>query len=159
MMMRTLVVLVSSAVLAGAGPAQHKTAAPPIAAQDLVTRFLAAHGDVLSAVELALIAKGTCRTVAATHVEDVGERCDDDERTAMRSGRPYVEAPTRADPIYDVTQALHDANGKLIGAVGMDLKPLAGDTRDAVVARAAEMRRLIEAEITSTEALLRPTRR
>ena len=137
-----------------AGAKQKVRQPPATVAQDLVTRFLAAHSGELAAVELALDTGDTCRTVAATHVEDVGERCDADERTAMRSGRPYVEAPTKADPIYDVTQALHDVSGTLIGAIGMDLKPQAGDTRAIVVARARGMLRLLEAQIPSAQKLL-----
>ena len=125
--------------------------------QWLVDHTVAAHPGVTS-VELAILSDGDCRTVAATAKEDIGEVCDDDETEPIRSGVPDVEAPTAADPIYDVTQALHDAHGTLIGAVGMDITPGSMD-RDAVVALAERVRREIEARIDSEDALFGPAPR
>ncbi|HEY9384061.1 MAG TPA: PDC sensor domain-containing protein [Gemmatimonadales bacterium] len=101
--------------------------APPIMAQALVDQFVRAHPE-LAALELAVTANEGGKTVAATAPEDVGEKCDADELGPIRTGKPDVEGPTKADPVFDITQALHDAAGHLIGAVGMDLKPAAGLT-------------------------------
>jgi hypothetical protein len=98
-----------------------KTPAAPYA-QWLVDRVVADHESV-QAAELALELEGVCRTIAATSKEDVGEKCDSDEIGPMSDGEPDVESPTEEDPVYDVTQALHDAAGNAIGAVGMDIDP------------------------------------
>jgi len=127
-------------------------------AQQLVNRTVAAHPE-LAAVEVAVLTGGACRTVAATDPKDIGERCDKDEWGPIRTGTPDVEAPSAADPVYDITQALHDSAGRLIGAVGMDLKPMAGQDRAAVVARARAILREMEAAIPTKARLLSPDAR
>jgi len=124
-------------------------------AQRLVNDFVRRHSSEVAAVELAIISdsdKG-CATIAATDPKDVGEKCDDDEKGPIRTGQPDVEAPSKHDPVYDITQALHDSAGRLIGAVGMDIKPSAGPDRAAVVARAKALLQELEAQIPSKEKL------
>ena len=128
---------------------------PATYAQQLVDQLVAAHKE-LKALELAVGSLDDCKTIAATHKEDVGEKCDDDELGPMRTGKPDVEAPTKDDPVYDITQALHDSAGNLIGAVGMDLQPEPGRDRAAMVARARALLRELEAQIPSKQKLLAP---
>ena len=143
---------------AGAASAQGRTGARPLTrAQQLVNRTVAAHPE-LAGLELALVTGGVCRTVAATAPEDIWERCDADELGPMRTGEPDVEAPSASDPVYDITQALHDAAGRLIGAVGMDLKPAAGEDRAAALAKARAILEAMEAAIPSKRAILSPVR-
>jgi hypothetical protein len=144
-----LVVLLPARGLVAQQPARAETYA-----DRLVREAVARHPEALEAVELALVTGSGCRTVSATHREDVGEKCDADENGPMRTGRPDVEAPSKADPVYDITQALHDASGKLIGAVGMDIKPQPGEDREAVVAFARAVRAELEARIPSKAKLL-----
>ncbi|HEV7589779.1 MAG TPA: PDC sensor domain-containing protein [Longimicrobium sp.] len=121
-------------------------------AQRLVDETVRRHPEV-AAVEVTALAGEGCVTVAATDRRDVGDHCDGGERATMRSGRPDVQDPSRSDPVYDVTQALHDASGRLVGTIGMDLRPAAGPDRGAVVSRAEEIRREIEAQIPSLQHL------
>ena len=158
--MRTLAAAVLMGALAsfgvGGATAQGRPGTRPLTrAQQLVNRTVAAHPE-LAGLELALVTDGVCRTVAATAPEDIGERCDADELGPMRSGRPDIEAPSASDPVYDITQALHDRAGRLIGAVGMDLKPVAGPDRAAILARARAILREMEAAIAAKAALLEP---
>lgn len=132
--------------------AQARPSAPY--AQWLVDRAVAGHAAVRS-VEIAIVRGGACRTVAATAPEDVGEKCDADENGPMRTGRPDVEAPSKADPVYDITQPLHDASGTLIGAVGMDIAP-AGLARPDALSLAYRVRRQIEKRIGSKSRLFGP---
>jgi len=122
-------------------------------AQRLVNDFVRRHSSEVTAVELAIISDQGCATLAATDPKDVGEKCDDDENGPIRTGQPDIEAPSKNDPVYDITQALHDSAGRLIGAVGMDIKPSAGPDRAAVVARAKTLLQELEAEIPSKEKL------
>jgi len=122
-------------------------------AQRLVNDFVRRHSSEVTAVELAIISDQGCATLAATDPKDVGETCDDDENGPIRTGQPDIEAPSKNDPVYDITQALHDSAGRLIGAVGMDIKPSAGPDRAAVVARAKTLLQELEAEIPSKEKL------
>ena len=156
--MRTVTTVVLLGVLASLGPgvaaAQGRAGArPQTRAQQLVNATVAAHPE-LAGVELAVVTGGVCKTVAATAPEDVGERCDADELGPMRTGEPDVETPSASDPVYDITQALHDSSGRVIGAVGMDLKPSAGQDRAAVLAAARAILREMEAAISSKAALL-----
>lgn len=135
-----------------AGPKRGKH--PNTYAQQIVDRMVAQHPGVKS-VELALLSNKGCATVAATAAEDIGEACDSGENAPMKTGNPYVEAPSKNDPVYDITEALHDASGKLIGAVGMDIAP-AGRNRAAVVAQARAVLAEMERLIPSKEKLLEP---
>src|SRR5262245_40236845 len=123
-------------------------------AQHLVRDMVAKHSEVLSAMELAVLSGNRCATVASTDPKDVGEKCDADEKAPIRTGQPDVDAPSKEDPVYDITQALHDASGNLVGAVGMDIKPSAGKDRAAVVAVARELLRELEAQIPSKAKLV-----
>ena len=152
-MMALCFLLIGRRLPATATTAQHQK----VQATVLVQTFLRAHPE-LSALEIAIDTAGGCRTVAATDPEDVGEACDDDELGPMRTGQPTVEAPTPADSVYDITQALHDVTGRLIGAVGMDLPPR-GQSRAVVVAKAATLLRELEAQIPSKARLLAPVAR
>jgi hypothetical protein len=126
-----------------------------ILAQRLVDSFVATHSDLL-AMEMAVLTGSTCKVIAATAPEDVGTGCGVDENEPIKTGAPYVETPTAQSPIYDVTQALHDAKGNLIGAIGMDLKPASGQTQEAIVERARELLRSFEAQIPSKARLMGP---
>ena len=128
-------------------------AAPPTTrAGELVASVTAAHPEVAN-LELALTTDKGCHTVAASDPRDVGEACDSDELGPMRSGVPDVEEPSAADPVYDVTQALHDSRGRLIGAVGMDLRPK-GLSREQVLAAAKKLLAELEREIPSQASLM-----
>jgi hypothetical protein len=143
-------VMIAAATSAGIAqqPARSRTRA-----QQLVDETVARHTDLRN-LELALVTKSGCATVASASPEDIGERCDADEEVPMRTGRPAIEAPTRDDPVYDITQALHDVAGKLIGAAGMDIAPQRGETPAAVLQRAHAILLEVEARIQSKEALL-----
>src|SRR5262249_21846929 len=86
--------------------------------------------------------------------EDVGEKCDDDELGPIRTGRPDIEPPSRKDPIYDITQALHDPTGAVIGAAGMDLRPEPGASRETTLQHARFLLRELESRISSKADLL-----
>jgi len=133
--------------------AQESRGSPETYAQRLVDRMVAVHAD-LDNVELAILSDASCATLAATErASDVGEKCDDDEYGPIRTGHPNVEKPTKEDPIYDITQALHDASGHLIGAVGMDIAPPSSGGGPAAVARARVLLRELEAQIPSRQRL------
>jgi len=145
-----LVLLSASPALARQSAGLQKTYA-----QQLVDRTVARYPEVKN-VELAVKSDTGCTTIAATDPKDIGEKCDDDEYGPMQTGQPNVEEPTTQDPIYDITQALHDASGTLIGAVGMDLAPQPGQDRPEMVARALKILRELESEIPSKNTLYQP---
>src|SRR5215831_16535378 len=85
--------------------AQHKV----IRAQKLLDRIVQEHPEITE-LEISAAREGRepCVTIAATKPKQVGEKCDDDEATALRILEPVVEDEPEG---FDVTAPLHDAHG------------------------------------------------
>jgi hypothetical protein len=122
-------------------------------AQWLVDTTVAAHAE-LSGMEMAVVLDDTCRTIAATDEEDLDELCGGDELGAMKQAEPDLEMPSKDEPEYEVTLALHDAKGGLIGSLGMDLDP-ADLNSDAALALARKILAEIEAKIPAKDHLFK----
>lgn len=97
--------------------------------------------------------KTTCVTIAATETKDLGEKCDEDEFAALKTGKPHVEK--EADG-YDVTAPLHDVNGNPVGTVGIDFKIQSGQNDASILQRTSELLKEFERQILSKEFLFRP---
>jgi len=110
-----------------------------IFAQKLVETAVAKHPE-LSSMELAVTPPGgqNCLTIASTEAKDLGEKCDEDEFAAMRTGKPFAE---KEEDGFDITVPLHDATGKLIGTVGLDFKPKPGQQETGVIEQATRIAR------------------
>ncbi len=146
------VAVVMFLMLPHAATAQKQPARETLA-QRIVRELVDRHRDQISAMEIALTSDKGCATIAATDPKDVGEKCDADELGPIKTGAPNVEAPTTDDPVFDITQALHDRSGQLIGAVGMDIVPPPNGDRDVALARAKALLQELEAQIASAVAL------
>ena len=120
-------------------------------AQVLVDMTVQKHAEV-AALELSATPAGqkNCMTIAATESEDLGQQCDEDEHAALKTMKPFVEH--EADG-YDVTAPLHDANGKLVGVVGIDFKPGPGQTDAAILKLTASLLQELQQQIPSKEFL------
>jgi hypothetical protein len=143
------------AILAAAGFAL--MAAPDhILAQKIVAELKAAHPEITS-LEIAATrsAQEGCRTIAATEEKEIGEKCDADEFTAMKTNRPFVE---QEKDEFDATLPLHDAAGAIIGTVGMDFKAGPGQTKETVTRQARQIVSEVEKRITSKEQLFAPVK-
>jgi hypothetical protein len=116
-------------------------------AQNLVDLTAQKHSEI-TGLEISAAPEGRerCITIAATEAKDLGEKCDDDEATALKTMEPVVEHEPDG---FDVTAPLHDASGKLIGALGIDFKPQAGQTKADIVKRTARLLRDMEPQIPS----------
>lgn len=121
-------------------------------AQRLVEETRRRHPE-LAGVELAATSARGCAVIAATDRSLIGEPCGDDERQPMATGEPSVEEPSSSDPVYDITQALHDSAGRLVGTLALDITPAPGQKRDAVVAFARAVLKEVEAQIPSRSRL------
>ena len=133
------------------------SAAGKIFAQQLVEEAMGRNPQV-SGVELASTPPGkACMTIASTESGDVGEKCDKDEFTVMKTNKPFVEKETEGGKeVYDVTMPLHDARGKLIGTVGMDFKPKPGQKKSQVVLPARQLVHEMEVRIPTKARLFEP---
>jgi hypothetical protein len=125
-------------------------------AQKLVETTVANHHE-LSGLELSTTPPGkqTCVTIAATDPKELGEKCDEDEFAAMRTAKPFVEKEKDG---YDVTLPLHDANGKVIGTLGMDFKRAPGQQESEVIEQAKKIAREVEKQIPSKVKLFEATK-
>jgi len=97
--------------------------------------------------------KDSCITIAATEPKELGEKCDEDEATALKTLKPFVEHEPDG---YDVTAPLHDAGGKVIGTLGIDFKPKDRQTEADVLKGTAELLKEIERQIPSKAFLFQP---
>jgi hypothetical protein len=117
-------------------------------AQHLVDLTAKKHPEI-SGLELSATRDGweRCVTIAATNAKDLGKKWDkDDEAIAVRKLEPFVEHEPDG---FDVTAPLHDAKGKLMGTLGIDFKPHAGETRAGIVKRTAAILKEMEQQIPS----------
>lgn len=151
-----LTVLTGYAVLVGPSvglPARMSSEAKRgrILAQKVMEELASKHSE-LQGMEVAATPPGkkTCVTIAATEAKEVGEKCDNDEFTAIQTNQPFVEKENEGGKeVFDVTMPLHDAAGKVVGTIGMDFKPEPGQERSKVVSRAEEIVREFEKQVPS----------
>ena len=118
-------------------------------AQQLVDSTVKKNADV-AGLEISATPAGktTCVTIAATEAKDLGEKCDEDEFAALKTGKSHVEK--EADG-YDVT-----ASGKLVGTIGIDFKLQSGQTDASILQRTSELLKKLEPQIPSKEFLFQP---
>lgn len=124
-----------------------------IKAQKVVSELKAAHPEITS-LELAATRspKEGCRTIAATEANEIGQKCDKDELTAIKTDSPFVE---QEKDEFDVTLPMHDSAGKIIATAGMDFKA-AGQTRNTVTQQAKLIAAELERRFTSKSQLFEP---
>ena len=105
-----------------------------IMAQKVVEEVKAAHPEI-TGLEVAATRSASegCKTIAATEAGEVGQKCDKDELTAIRTNKPFVEQEKNE---FDVTLPIHDSGGKIIATAGMDFKVEAGRTQIMMVREA-----------------------
>jgi hypothetical protein len=137
--------LVSSSLQAQSGKIQ---------AQQLVNSTVKKNADV-AALEVSATPPGktTCVTIAATEAKELGEKCDEDEFGALKTGMPHVEKEPDG---YDVTAPLHDANGNLVGIVGIDFKLESGQTDASILQRTSDLLKQLGRQIPSKGFLFYP---
>jgi hypothetical protein len=132
-------------------PSHVIAATDKIMAQKVIEELASAHPEVTGLeVAASRSANQGCKTIAATEAKEVGEKCDKDEFTAMRTNAAFVEQETDG---FDVTLPLHDSAGKIMGTVGMDFKPEAGQTKALVTTKAKHIASELEKKLRSRDEL------
>jgi hypothetical protein len=86
------------------------------------------------------------RPIPTTEANEIGQKCDKDELTAIRTNKPFVKKEKEKDE-FDVTLPIHDSTGKIIATAGMDFKLQPGRTKVSVVSEGAEDRGGIGEEV------------
>lgn len=118
-------------------------------AQTLVEEAHAQHPEATE-IGIAIRSSKGCHTIASTDSGDIGEKCEKDDLAPIQTGKPFVEKEKRS---YDVSLALHDAAGRPIGSVGIELKPGEGQTEAKAIAQAEKIAREMEKQIASKASL------
>lgn len=153
-----LCAIVMSACAVESRSQTNQTNAPKIYAQKLIEETLSAHPE-LQGLELAATppGKNQCVTIASNETKGVGEKCDRDEFTAMKTNKPFVEKEKEnGKEVYDVTIPIHDANGKIIGTAGIDFKPEPNQSNAQVRERSVQIAKELESKVKSKEKLFEP---
>jgi iron complex outermembrane receptor protein len=149
-----LVFLCAAASNAQTSPTQ----AQRIYAQKLVEETLAAHPELMG-FELAATPPGKtqCVTIASNETEGIGEKCDKDEFTAVKTNKPFVEKEKEnGKEVYDVTIPIHDANGEIIATAGIDFKPEPNQSDAQVTERSRQIAKELESKVKSKDKLFEP---
>ncbi len=120
-------------------------------AQALVNRMHRAHPEI-EEIGIAVQFAGGCRTIASTDPGDVGERCESEDRTPMRTGRIVVQ---REGKELDISLPLRDASGRRVGSIGMELIPARGESRAAAIRKVKAIAAAMARQIPSKARLLR----
>jgi hypothetical protein len=130
--------------LASASPATQTTGAK-IFAQTLVESTHARHPET---TEIGIAARSSrgCETIASTDRGDVGEKCEKDDVEPMQTGSPFVEKEKHG---FDVSLPLHDAQGKMVGTVGIEFRSEPGQAESSVLAQAKTIAAEMETHIQS----------
>lgn len=123
-------------------------------AQALVEQTKAKHAEA-DEVGIAVRLKSGCKTIASTDPSDIGEACEKEDMAPMQTGKPYVEKEGKG---YDVSVPLRDAQGRMIGSLGVGFKPAAGQTQSKALAEAFAISKEMSAQIPTKMTLLRPAR-
>jgi hypothetical protein len=131
------------------------TSASRIYAQKLVEETLAVHPELMG-LEVAATppGKSQCVTIASNETKGIGEKCDKDEFTAMKTNKPFVEKEKEnGQEVYDVTISIHDARGKIIATAGIDFKPEPNQSEAQVTERSQRIAKELESKVKSKEKL------
>jgi hypothetical protein len=150
--------LVFLGAVASSGQTLHLPTAK-IYAQKLVNETLAAHPDIMGLeISAASIEKG-CSTIASDEELGIGEKCDQDEYTVMKTNKPFVDKTKEHEQeFFDVNIPIHDASGKAMAVVGVDFKPDPKQTAAQASAQAELIAKEIEAKVPSREKLFEPVK-
>ena len=144
----TIVAAVGLTTLSGGTPDPGR-----IKAQKVVSELKATHPEITS-LELAATRSQQegCKTIAATEANEIGQKCDKDELTAIKTDSPFVE---QEKDEFDVTLPIHDSGGKIIATAGIDFKA-AGQTRKTVTHQAKLIAAELEKRLTTKNQLFEP---
>lgn len=145
-------------IVGSIGSVAQTTSSPKIYAQKLVEETLVAHPELMG-LEIAATppGKGQCVTIASNEAKGIGEKCDKDEFTAIKTNKPFVEKEKEnGKEVYDVTIPIHDANGKIIATAGIDFKPQPNQTNAQVTQRSLQIAKELESKLKTKEQLFEP---
>lgn len=135
--------------LMAAGLAWAGAPRPHAFAQKLVDQLQAAHPEFSEIGISAIIAGSGCQGIASTDKSDIGEKCEADDAAPIRTGRESIGSEGKN---LDISLPVHDASGKLVGAVGIETAP--GADREATLRKVRAAVHAMEKQISSHAQLI-----
>jgi hypothetical protein len=123
-------------------------------AQKLVDEAMAAHPELQKMGLHVNTPNSQDNVVIANNIASkIGKKSSDGDMAVVRSGKPTVTKVTGAAPFYDLGLPLHDATGRSIGMIVMEIRgPAAKDEGDAL-RQAESITSAIQTKIPSEGAL------
>ncbi|WP_347260108.1 hypothetical protein [Rudaea sp.] len=122
-------------------------------AQKLVDEALDANKDIVIIAMHAAAPGNAEYPIVASNIGRIGKHADEDDMGVIKSGKPKLEINESGDR-FESLGVLHDAGGKLIGAVGVVFPYKKGDDQQALHKRAEALRGAMAAQIPSADKLV-----
>jgi len=122
------------------------------AAQRLVSSIMEKQPRILGLQVYTLNEQGRPHIIASKDETEIGQPGTDAEKDAIADGKIYF---ARSHGAVIVTMPFRDRNGEAMAAVRLRLDSFFGETQQNALTRAAMIVRKMQAEVTSSEALLR----
>lgn len=128
--------------------------APKTFAQKLVDELAAKYPGLVRIGLHVTPPRGSENIIVASNVpQKIGQRSDPEDLKAMQSRKPVV---LKEGDNFDVTLPLHDATGRIIGAIGLAFQPRRGEQELDAVRRARAMAGELERQIPAKAKLFAP---
>jgi hypothetical protein len=122
-------------------------------AQKLVDEALEANKDIVIIAMHAAAPGNAEYPIVASNIGRIGKHADEDDMGVIKSGKPKLEINETGDR-FESLGVLHDAGGKLVGAVGVVFPYKKGDDQQAMHRRAEALRGAMAAQIPSADKLV-----
>jgi hypothetical protein len=122
------------------------------AAQALVNSIMEKQPRILDLRIYALDDKGQPHIIASKDEKEIGQLGTDAEKDAIASGKVYYG---KNDGVDAITLPFRDRNGEPMAAVRVRLKSFFGETQDNAVTRATLLIKTMQAQITTSDDLLK----
>ncbi|GAA0713803.1 hypothetical protein GCM10009105_17570 [Dokdonella soli] len=124
-------------------------------AQHLVDTALDANGDIIIIAMHVATKSNASYPIIASNIGRIGKKADEDDMDVIKTGKPKLEINETGDR-FESEGVLHDAGGKVIGAVGVVFPYKKGDDQEALHKKADEVRDAMARQIATVDALLQP---
>ena len=124
-------------------------------AQKLVDEALDANPDIVIIAMHAAAPGNAEYPIVASNIGRIGKHADEDDMGVIKTGKPKLEINESGDR-FESLGVLHDAHGKVVGAVGVVFPYKNGDDQQAMHKRAESLRGAMAARIPSADKLVQP---
>lgn len=123
-------------------------------AQQLIDGLMDAHPEIEILAIHATPPESDYNIIAASNIGRIGKKADNDDMRCVFTGKPNLEVNSTGKR-FESEMQLHDAAGRLIGAVGVVVAYKKGDDQQKLYSHATEIRAELEKQIPDSASLFR----